>query len=68
MDTFILGFELIHKTGKSSDLLANLSTHNCKSSPKLCLGHSDKCHTCVNTDYFRIPRQNATPVVPLVGQ
>ena len=42
METFMLGFELIHKTRKFSDLLANLSTCDCKSSPKLRLGHSDK--------------------------
>ena len=42
METFMLGFELIHKTGKFPDLLANLSTPDCKFSPKLCLGHSGK--------------------------
>ena len=42
METFMLGFESIHTTGKFPDLLANLSTRDCKSSPKLCLGHSGK--------------------------
>ena len=39
MDTFTLGLNT--QTRKFSDLLSNLSTRDCKSSPKL-IGHSDK--------------------------